>query len=71
MATGSPCAQAARLIAGTGVQDWAGLGVGGLSGGAVALVEADQREAERGEDGSDAAGGIHGIRPQVRRDLVE
>ena len=46
------------------------LGIGGLSGGAVTLVQADQREGKRGKDGPDAAGGVHGIRPQVRGDLV-
>ena len=51
--------------------DGTGLGIGGLSGSAVALVEADQREAERGEDGGHATGGVHGIRPEVVRDLVE
>ena len=42
-----------------------------LGAGAVTLVEADHREAERGEDGGDAAGGVHGIRPEVVRDLAE
>ncbi len=50
--------------------DRAGLGIGGLSGGAVTLVQADQREGKRGEDGGDAAGGVHGIRPQVRGELL-
>ena len=60
-------------MAGDGVQDRIGpaSAYGLLGPRAVALVEADQREAERGEDGRGAAGGVHGLGPQVLGDLAE
>jgi hypothetical protein len=59
-------------IAGDGVQDRIGPGqrVGRSGAGPVALEKADQREGERGEDGGDPLSGVHGLRPEVRRDEV-